>query len=301
MMAATGGQIGQFLERKRAEAERSRLSAQLQRQLDNLVQLNAEFRRTAKERERALADLQELLQTRDELLSTTAHDLKNPLASIKAQAQLLERRATRAEGLDSARVVEGLQGIDASTTRMARLVNELLDTARLQLCQELDLDRRPVDIVRLTRQMVVEQQRTTDRHVIEVDATAAPSVVGDWDGPRLERVLTNLLENAVKYSPRGGTIRVSVSREDHGQRAWAVLTVRDEGVGIPIAEVPRVFERFRRGTNVVGRIGGTGIGLAGVHAIVEGHGGTISVDSREGVGSAFTVRLPLAAEAPTSS
>jgi signal transduction histidine kinase len=110
---------------------------------------------------------------------------------------------------------------------------------------------------------------------------------------RLVRVLDNLLANGIKYSPNGGEIEVSLARQDDGGAAWAVLAVRDHGLGIPAADRPRVFERFRRARNVVGLIGGTGIGLASTRQIVEQHGGTITVVSQEGVGSTFTVRLPL--------
>jgi signal transduction histidine kinase len=110
---------------------------------------------------------------------------------------------------------------------------------------------------------------------------------------RLERVLENLLSNAIKYSPEGGSITVAIADEEIGG-PWAVLTVRDQGLGIPAADLPRVFERFQRARNVEGRIGGTGIGLASARQIVEQHGGTIAAESAEGTGSTFTVRLPLA-------
>ena len=119
-------------------------------------------------------------------------------------------------------------------------------------------------------------------------------LVGEWDVARLERVLGNLLSNAIKYSPNGGEIAVSV-RAEAGQ---AVLTVQDRGIGIPPADQPRVFERFERARNAVGRIGGSGIGLATSKQIIEQHGGTIAVESREGQGSTFTVRLPLTPPSP---
>jgi signal transduction histidine kinase len=115
---------------------------------------------------------------------------------------------------------------------------------------------------------------------------------------RLDRVLDNLLSNAIKFSPNGGGITVAVAHEDVVGGPWAVVAVRDQGLGIPAADLPRVFERFRRARNVEGRIGGTGIGLASVRQIVEQHGGAITVESVEGAGSTFTVRLPLALTAP---
>ncbi|MBI3972567.1 MAG: ATP-binding protein [Chloroflexi bacterium] len=111
-------------------------------------------------------------------------------------------------------------------------------------------------------------------------------------------MLGNLLDNAIKYSPNGGDILLTVWREDDGAGSWAVVQVRDHGLGIPSSSLERVFERFQRGDNVVGRIPGTGIGLTGVRQIVEQHGGAVSVDSREDEGSLFTVRLPLPSSIP---
>lgn len=113
------------------------------------------------------------------------------------------------------------------------------------------------------------------------------------DEARVHRVLANLLNNAIKYSPDGGAVRVSVNATDGSHGKSAVLVVRDEGVGIPSDDLPHVFDRFRRGANVVGRFAGTGLGLASARQLVELHGGTISVESEEGKGSTFVVRLPL--------
>jgi signal transduction histidine kinase len=123
--------------------------------------------------------------------------------------------------------------------------------------------------------------------------TTERELVGVWDPARLGRVLDNLLSNAVKYSPAGGKVTVSVAREQQAGNNWAVMRVRDQGVGIPAADQPHIFERFRRGANVVGRIAGTGIGLAGASQIVQQHGGSIEVSSQESRGSTFIVRLPL--------
>jgi signal transduction histidine kinase len=121
--------------------------------------------------------------------------------------------------------------------------------------------------------------------------------VGAWDGGRLQRVIDNLLGNAIKYSPSGGEVIVRL--EACGE--WAVISVRDHGVGIPADDLPRIFEPFHRATNVVGRISGTGIGLSGTRRIVERHGGTLDVESSEGSGSIFTVKLPLQTSAATDA
>jgi len=135
---------------------------------------------------------------------------------------------------------------------------------------------------------VDQHQQTTTRHALYV-STELAELTGMWDAVRLGRVLDNLLDNAIKYSPRGGTVEVAISSEV----GFAALSVADRGEGIPAADLPHIFERFRRGQNVEGRFPGTGIGLAGVHRIIELHQGTISVETQIGEGTRFTVRLPL--------
>jgi signal transduction histidine kinase len=122
------------------------------------------------------------------------------------------------------------------------------------------------------------------------------ALVGSWDPGRLERVVGNLVGNAVKYSPGGGDSDLTLRREERADGQWGTISVRDHGLDIPAADLPHVFERFFRAGNVVGRFDGTGLGLAGVRQVVEQHGGTITVESREGHGTAFTVHLPLAPE-----
>jgi signal transduction histidine kinase len=179
---------------------------------------------------------------------------------------------------------------------MTRLIGALQDAARLEAGHALHLDRRPTDVVALARRLAAEHTWNAERHRIRVETNAA-ELVGDWDPDRLERALDNLLGNAVKFSPDGGDVVVAVARDGRE----AVLRVRDQGVGIPAADLPRLFERFHRGANVVGRIGGAGIGLADVHRVVAEHGGAVSVESRvpdaggRGGGSTITVRLPLRA------
>ncbi len=120
-----------------------------------------------------------------------------------------------------------------------------------------------------------------------------PTLEATVDEIRVHRVLANLLTNAVNYSPNGGVVRVTVKASDGADGKFALLIVCDEGVGIPQDDLPHVFDRFHRGANVVGRFAGTGLGLSSARELVEMHGGTISVESGEGKGSTFVVRLPL--------
>ena len=241
---------------------------------------------------RLYQEAQEALRIRDEFLSSVTHDLRTPLTAIRGRAQILLRRAGRDGGIAPDVMVEGLNAIDSVSGRMEGLVAELVDLSRLESGRPLELVTEPVDLLALVREGVADQERTTTaRHQIRV-ASNETAVIGAWDGARLARVIANLLSNAVRYSPSGGTITVTVTRE--GEAAdWARLTVHDQGVGIPARDLPHIFNRFHRGSNVVGRITGAGIGLAGVKQIVEQHGGTVTVESDEGVGTTVTVRLPL--------
>jgi signal transduction histidine kinase len=241
----------------------------------------------------ARRDLERAMLTRTEFLTSASHDLKNPLAAIKGTAQLLRQRALRADTPETARLIQGLTNIDVSATHMTVLIDDMLDVTRRQMDRPLALERHPVDLVPLITRVVHEFALTTDRHRLQVGA-APTRLEGRWDARRLERMLGNLIGNAIKYSPDGGDITLTVTEEDDELGRWAVITVVDQGLGIPSAEISSVFERYRRASNVIGRIGGTGIGLASVYQTVEGHGGTVVVDSCEGKGSTFVVRLPVA-------
>jgi signal transduction histidine kinase len=187
--------------------------------------------------------------------------------------------------------VESAAAIVNSATRMTAMIEELLDLARLQAGGTLQLDCRRVDLVDLVRQAVADHRPQARRHHLRLETSAEP-LVGTCDPVRLTRVLGNLLDNATKYSPEGGDVVVAIGR-DPDAPADALLRVQDFGLGIAEADLPRIFERFHRGSNVVGRISGTGIGLSSAYQIVRAHGGTIDVASREGVGTTFTVRIPL--------
>jgi signal transduction histidine kinase len=227
---------------------------------------------------------------RDEFLASVSHDLKNPLAAIKGRAQILLRRAEKLGAEDRERIVSGLENIDSSASRMNRLISDLMDIVRLRAGQPLELQREQCDLVNIVRDVVNEHGSPGDMTIQFV--SDVPSLPGRWDAARLERVLSNLLTNAVKYGRPQGTVRIRLSHNQDAATACAVLTVQDDGIGIPSVDLPRIFERFHRGSNVTGSISGSGVGLAGAKQIVEQHGGSITVESREGEGSTFTVTLP---------
>lgn len=235
---------------------------------------------------------QESVQARDQLLSMVSHDLKNPLGAIKGYAQLLQRGLARNSTPDNDRTRMILSRIDSTVSRMTAQINELLDVTRRRIGQPIELVRREIDLLALARQVVAEQQQTTQRHRIHIETTLQqlPSSV---DADRLARALSNLLSNAIKYTLEARDISVAIAREESDKGAWAIIAVRDQGIGIPEADLPHIFEQFRRAGNVAGKISGTGIGLASALYVVEMHGGTITVESKLNEGSTFTVRLPL--------
>jgi signal transduction histidine kinase len=241
-----------------------------------------------------ISPLRDLDRQKDEFLAAISHDLKTPATIIKGNANLLQRAVARGDNEGSAQISEGLEVIDESTAQLVRLVDELLDLTRLRMGHELELDTGPADLIKIVRRLAVEYQKISPRHTIQVEARN-PRVVGDWDEARIERIVSNLISNAVKYSPRGGEIMIEASQEERDQQEWAVLIVRDNGIGIPPAELERVFEPYYRASNTAGTVSGSGIGLAGTRHIVEQHGGHIAVESQAG-DTRFTVRLPLILE-----
>ena len=248
---------------------------------------------------RLYRDERDAVRLREEVLATVSHDLTNPLAAVKGRARLLHRQAIREPDARLSAVTVGLMQIDNAATHALDIVGDLLDATRLEAGRPLELERGPIDLVRLAREAAETSRYLAPQHAVEVVADA-DELVGMWDGRRLERVLENLLSNACKYSPEGSPIRIVVEAHRDGAGAWAVVGVQDQGLGIPAADVPHVFDRFFRAGNVRGRIPGTGLGLAGARRIVEQHGGTLTVETREGHGSTFVARLPRALDVSAS-
>lgn len=255
-----------------------------------ITALNARLRRLNTRLAAARAEAERATRAREEILGVVAHDLKSPLTSISMGAQVTSRWLAQSSPTLQPRVQDMLVQIEDSAQRMAGLIDDLLQAAQPNDARERGLRRRPTRLLDLAQTAAAAHQLGTTRHLVRVTATADP--VGEWDADRLARVLDNLLSNAIKYSPEGGEIVLELGQDDSPGTRLAVLRVHDPGVGIPAADVERVFERYFRARNV-GAIEGTGIGLAGARQIVEQHGGTLAVESREGVGSTFVVCLPL--------
>ncbi len=228
-------------------------------------------------------------RARDEVLAAVSHDLKNPIGVIKAHTQLLQRTLDRGGELDPDRLRERLATIDAMGTRMALLLDDMTDVARSQRGETIDVAREPIDLVQLAHRCATEMAAASRAVVVEAIES---EVVGVWDSRGLDRVIYNLVHNALKYSPEGGRVVIRIERAGDGSASWAELSVLDEGIGIPERDRERIFQPYFRGSNV-GAISGTGIGLAGARNIVEAQGGTIAIGSRTPRGTIVTVRLPI--------
>jgi PAS domain S-box-containing protein len=235
--------------------------------------------------------IKEAERVKDQWLSIASHELRTPITSLRGFAQLLERQVRRTEEAPNREALMGaLATISQQTNRLTSLVNDLLDVSRIQLGR-LELRRRPVDLGELTRTAVTRLAELDPEAGarLHMDLPDRP-VPGVWDPDRLDQVLTNLLTNAIKYDPNGGPIEVRL-RDDEDQAA--VISVSDQGIGVPEAEMAALFLPFARAGNAARRgFGGIGLGLFISRDIVERHGGSIGVQSAEGRGTTVTVRLP---------
>lgn len=279
LLAASTGQLAaehgqRVAEAAQLAAEAARDAAEAARDAAEAAQAVAED--AAHEAEVAQRDLQNFL-------AMAAHDIRGPLAVIAGFADLLERPNTP----PTERAV-AVGAIQDAALRMDRLVADLVDAGRLGV-GSFHLRPEQLDLVSLVQRVADGQQLTSDRHRILIDAPER--LDGSWDADRLVQVVTNLLSNALKYSP-AGDVRVSVSQE----RESAVVRVADQGMGIRADDLQLLFRPFIRLITPEEqlRVPGTGLGLYISYGIVQAHGGSITVTSEgPGTGSVFIVRLPL--------
>ena len=228
--------------------------------------------------------LRELDRLKDEFIGMFSHELRTPLASILGYAEILIE-----EGLSSPDAEQCVEVIDRNAKRLLRLAGDLQVLSQINSGQ-MPMEFRGADLADIAASAVEEMRPEADRKHIDLvlSATAVPRFA--VDPTRIAQLFGNLLSNAVKFTPDGGKVEVRLGTEGD----QAVLSVADTGIGIPVADRDRIFERFFR-TAIAKRqaIQGTGLGLTITQAIVAAHHGTITVEGDEGRGSTFTVRLPL--------
>ena len=230
------------------------------------------------------------VRARDEFLSIAAHELRTPVTGIAMGAQLLARRVARGD-VAGERLERVVETIYKETGRLSALTDELLDVSRLQ-GGSLPLAADPVDVAAIARDVADRSGHRNPGRTVQLLGTDEPAIV-PGDAVRLDQVFTNLVDNAHKYSPNGGTVALRIERETDG----VLASVHDDGIGIPPLELVDIFEPFKRAANATKRqLPGLGLGLHICRQIVERHGGRIWAESGGAhAGTTFYVRLPTTA------
>lgn len=234
----------------------------------------------------------ELERRKDDFLSMASHELKTPLTSLKLQAQLLGKQLAK-QGISN--TAPALARMEVQVKRLERLIGELLDVSKIQ-AGKLEHLQEEVNLDALIREVAETMQQTSPTHTVVVHGTAPIAVIGDQD--RLGQVFTNLISNAIKYSPDTGTVEVDIS----SAAETVMISVKDRGIGIPRELRKKIFDRFYRAVAPSQKaFPGLGMGLYIVAEIIKQHGGTIEVESTTGKGSTFHVVLPLTTGAKDST
>ncbi len=230
-----------------------------------------------------LARIEELFRAQQRFVADVSHELRSPLTAVRGNLDLLQRGAA-SDPEERAQVIEA---IDSETARMSRLVSDLLLLARQDA--GVPIAKQTFELDTLLLEVYRQAQLTAKSVTLVLGAEDQAVIVGDRD--RLKQVLLNLVDNAVKYTPQGGKVILSLTKDD----MWVKVAVQDTGIGIASENIPNLFDRFYRVDKARSRdAGGTGLGLAIAKSVVDAHNGKITVDSQVGKGSTFTVWLPLA-------
>ncbi|MFV9505436.1 MAG: sensor histidine kinase [Oscillochloridaceae bacterium umkhey_bin13] len=229
-------------------------------------------------------------QAVDLILSLLAHDLRTPLTSLSSSVQMLVRELKGSWDPNIGRLARLIEIAEAAVAQLETQVNALSLTPRAGALRSVGADE-PIDLVMITRLMANFYQQTTEQHTLIVASDVA-ELYGHWTRAHIERVLGNMLLNAIKYCPDGGDIQIGVSYDEDALGRWATLSVQNHGPGIPLQDFPQLSQPGYRARNV-GPIPGTGFGLASVREVVELHGGSFAIQSAVGGSTTVLVRLPI--------
>ena len=233
-------------------------------------------------------------QQKNEFISITSHELRTPITAIQGFAEILQVWVAQPESLSAPRSQRALASIIDQSKRLTRLIEEMLDLSRIE-SKRLLLNLAQHNLIQTLTQVIESQSIMTKRHEIRLvleGISAQDTLTGYFDEDRIIQVLNNLMNNAVKYSPDHKEIEVGLRFTDKNPEE-ALIWVRDHGIGIAANELPHIYERFHRASNLDRSISGLGIGLYLVNELVTRHGGHVWVESMEGKGSTFYVTLPL--------
>lgn len=263
--AANEALRAEIVERKKAQAERESLLA-------------------AEQKARNQAEA--AVRIREEFISVAAHELKTPVVSLWGYAQLVQRQFEKTGVVNPERVLTAMAAILRQSKKLSKLTEQLLDVSRME-AGKLVLVPEEANLVALVEGIVATMRLSHPDRAIEF--RNGPDISAVVDPLRLEQVITNLIDNAVKFSPPQSSVEVNI---DDGEAGWVRIEVRDHGVGVPEASRTRIFERFYQ-AEVQLHYGGMGIGLYVSRQITEMHGGSLAVEQPADGGSRFVIRLPL--------
>jgi signal transduction histidine kinase len=270
-----------------AQMARGDLSTRVQGEgIAELGALAASFNGMAAQLEEAASERAEIERTRRDLIAAVSHDLRTPLASLRALAEALNDGVVD----DPEHVRRYLTLIAGETERLNALIDDLFELARLE-SGAVRLDRVPVSVSELIAETVARMAPQAERKGVALTGDAPDHLPPTLaDAQQLARVLLNLVQNAIRHTPPGGRVQLRACQQD----AAILLTVEDTGEGITPADLPRVFDRFYRGDPARSREAGSGLGLAIARGLVDAHGGRIWVESTPGQGARFAFTIPLA-------
>jgi signal transduction histidine kinase len=269
---------------KQLQMANENLERRVEERTTELKQANEQLRELEVQLRQALAQEKELSEMKSRIITTISHEYRTPLTTISSSAEMLEHYRHK---WDEDRQLKHFYRIRTAVTHMTALVNDVLflNTAEFE---KLEFQPAPLNLVSFFREVVDELQSTVTNGCHLTFTSLCECIPHSLDAKLLRQILTNLLSNSIKYSPDGGKISLQLACEQNN----VMFSCSDEGIGIPSEDVHNLFESFSRASNV-GTIAGTGLGLSIIKKCVDLHGGQITVESEVGVGTTFTVSLPI--------